>query len=85
MEPEFTCPALQEHGLFIDTLSELEEYLEAVLGYKKDAKGTPIPDPTKQKIPYDRNKITGVLDSLVPPLFDHVSSAPVPSARARPN
>src|SRR5258706_61834 len=25
MEPEFTCPALQEHGLFTDTLNELEE------------------------------------------------------------
>lgn len=75
MEPEFTCPALQEHGLFIDTLVELEEYLEAVLAFKKDSKGSPIPDPTKTKIPYDRNKIKGLFDRLITPLFDHVSSA----------
>ena len=74
MEPEFTCPALQEHGLFFDTLTELEEYLEAVLGFKKDPKGSPIPDPTKKKIPYNRNKIIELFDKLVPPLFEHVSS-----------
>ena len=75
MEPEFTCPALQEHALFFDTLVELEEYLMAVLAFKRDAKGTPIPDPTKTKIPYDRNKIKVLLDSILPPLFDHVSLA----------
>jgi hypothetical protein len=74
MEPEFTCPALQEHALFFDTLNELEEYLEAVLGFKKDPKGVPIPDPTKKKILYDPNKITELLDKLIAPLFEHVSS-----------
>jgi len=74
MEPEFTCPALQEHALFFDTLNELEEYLETVLGFKKDAKGALIPDPTKKKIPYDRNKITELLDRMLAPLFEHVSS-----------
>lgn len=75
MEPEFTCPALQEHGLFTDTLNELEEYLMNVLAVKKDSKGTPIPDPTKTKIPYDRSKVVELLDRMLVPLFDHVSSA----------
>ena len=74
MEPEFTCPALEEHGLFADTLAELEEYLDAVLAFKRDAKGSPIPDPTKNKIPYDRNKIKVLLNRILGPLFDHVSS-----------
>ena len=75
MEPEFTSPALQEHGLFTDTLNELEEYLMNVLAVKKDSKGSPIPDPTKTKIPYDRNKVIELLDRMMAPLFDHVSSA----------
>jgi len=33
MEPEFTCPALEEHGVFADTLVELEEFLEAGLAF----------------------------------------------------
>jgi len=75
MEPEFTSPALQEHALFTDTLEELEEYLMNVLAVKKDAKGSPIPDPTKTKLPFDRNKVIELLDRLLVPLFDHVSSA----------
>jgi hypothetical protein len=82
MEPEFTCPALQEHDLFTGTVVELEEYLEAVLAFKKDSKGSPIPDPTKTKILYDRNKVKELLDRMLEPLFDHVSSAGRPlSAR----
>jgi len=73
MEPEFTCPALQEHALFNDTLVELEDYLMAVLAFKKDSKGSPIPDSTKTKIPYDRNKIKALLERLSTPLFDHLS------------
>jgi len=74
MEPEFTSPALQEHGLFTDTLTELEEYLMNALAMKKDPKGSPIPDPTKTKIPYDRKKVIELLDRMMPPLFDHVRS-----------
>jgi hypothetical protein len=82
MEPEFTSPALEEHALFTGTLSELEEYLEAVLAFKKDAKGSPIPDPNKTKIAYDRNKIKELFDKMLEPLFNHVSSARHPlSAR----
>lgn len=84
MEPEFTCPALQEHALFFDTLNELEEYLEAVLAFKKGPKGVPIPDPTKKKIPYNRNNVTELLDKLVAPLFEHVSSPRHPLSRHRP-
>jgi len=73
MEPEFTSPALQEHALFTDTLEELEVYLMNVLAVKKDPKGSPIPDPTKTKIPYDRNKIIELLDRLLEPMFDHLS------------
>jgi len=73
MEPEFTCPALQEHALFFDALNELEEYLQAVLALKKGPKGTPIPDPTRKKIPYNRNKITELLDKLLTPLFEHLA------------
>jgi hypothetical protein len=75
MEPEFTSPALEEHALFTDTLDEFEEYLMAVLAMKKDSKGSPIPDPTKTKIPYDRKKVIELLDKLLVPLFDHVSLA----------
>ena len=75
MEPEFTSPALQEHALFTDTLTELEVYLMNVLAVKKDSKGSPIPDSTKTKIPYDRKKVIEILDRMVGPLFDHVSSA----------
>ena len=58
----------------------------AVLAFKKDAKGTPIPDPTKTKILYDRNKIKVLLDSILPPLFDHVSLArrPLPARDLTP-
>lgn len=85
MEPEFTCPALQEHGTFIGVLTELEEYLMNVLALKKDPKGSPIPDPTKTKIPYDRNKVTELLDALAVPLFSHVSSARSTSASSESN
>ena len=85
MEPEFTCPALQEHALFTDTLNELEEYLMNVLAVKKDPKGSPIPDPTKTKIPYDRKKIIELLDRMMEPLFDHVSPARSTSFRSYSN
>lgn len=67
MEPEFACPALKEHGLFADTLIELEEYSEAVLTFQKDAEGSPIPDLTKTKILYDRNKIKEPQDRVLEP------------------
>lgn len=85
MEPEFTSPALQEHGTFTSVLTELEEYLMNVLALKKDAKGSPIPDPTKTKIRYDRNKVTELLDALMVPLFSHVSSARSTSAISESN
>lgn len=73
LEPEFTCPAIAEHGLFTDTLEKLEKYLEDVLGWEKDAKGVAKRVEGKTRVPYDAEKIQGMIEEFVDPLFSHVS------------
>lgn len=72
MEPEFTCPAIQEHKTFHDKLENLESYLLDVLGHEKIGHFETKVSPGKRGIPYDSVKLKQLMEELVDPLFVHV-------------
>ena len=39
LEPEFTCPAVEEHATFAEAMHSLERYLEDVCGFEKNEMG----------------------------------------------
>jgi hypothetical protein len=76
LEPEFTCPAIQEHATFADAMHNLEHYFEDVCGFKKDEKGHAVPAAGKQKAAFDAAKIKYMIEELCVPMFIHVSAPP---------
>lgn len=75
MEPQFTTDVLAEHSTFTGALHELETYLKSVVAVKQGEKnGQFIPIPGQPKQPYDAVIVKRCLDTLVEPLFTHVSS-----------
>ena len=77
MEPEFTCPAIQEHKAFHSKLENLESYLLDVLGHEKIGHFETKPSPGKKKIPYESAKLKGLMEELADPLFAHVRFIPI--------
>lgn len=75
LEPEFKTNVLEEHAAFHKGLHDLEDYTTAVLGVKAGKLyGQVIPDPEKQRVPYDGAKLKRYLEAFVDPLFTHVST-----------
>ena len=71
MEPEFTCPAIQEHKTFHDSLEGLKDYLLDVLGLEKVGHfETKVSG--KDRVPYEPAELKRLMEQLVGPLFIHV-------------
>ena len=77
MEPEFTCPAVQEHKTFHDKLENLENYLLDVLGHEKVGHFETKVSPGKKKVLYESARLKLLMEELAGPLFVHVSFVPV--------
>jgi len=74
LEPEFTCPAVEEHATFSDAMHNLEHYLEGVCGFEKNEKGHAVAIQGKQKTAFDGANIKRLIEELCEPLFIHVST-----------
>ena len=74
LEPEFTCPAVEEHATFAEAMHSLETYLEDVCGFGKNAKGHVVVAQGKQKVAFDAAKIKHLIEELCGPMFIHVSA-----------
>ena len=72
LEPEFTCPAVQEHATFAEAMHNLEHYLEDVCGFENKDKNHEIVAQGKQKAAFDAAKIKDLIEKLCEPMFIHV-------------
>ena len=74
LEPEFTCPAVEEHATFAEAMHSLERYLEDVCGFEKNEKGHVVVAQGKQKAAFDAAKIKDLIEDLCGPMFIHVGA-----------
>lgn len=75
LEPEFTCPAVEEHKTFHDSFENLQNYLLDVLGHEKVGYSESKVSPGKEKmlydLLYDSVKLKRLMAELVDPPFIH--------------
>ena len=74
LEPEFTCPAVEEHATFAEAMHSLEIYLEDVCGFEKNEMGHVVLAQGKQKAAFDAAKIKHLIEEICGPMFIHVSA-----------
>ena len=74
LEPEFTCPAVEEHAIFAEAMHSLKIYLGDVCGFEKNEKGHVVLAQGKQKAAFDAAKIKDLIEELCGPMFIHVSA-----------
>ena len=74
LEPEFTCPAVEEHATFADAMHNLENYLEDICGLEKKEKDHAVAAQGKQRAAFDAAKIKDLIEKLCEPMFIHVSA-----------
>ena len=74
LEPEFTCPAVEEHATFAEAMHSLECYLEDVCGFEKNEMGHVVLAQGKQKAAFDAAKIKYLIEELCGPMFIHVGA-----------
>ena len=79
LEPEFTCPAVEEHVTFAEAMHNLEGYLEDVCGFEKNEEGHTLAAQGKQKVAFDATRIKHLIEELCGPMFIHVSARTQPT------